>query len=422
MATTTEMRGVATYDSRAQRWTASGESWHLSAIDGAKARITFAEPMALGESGDLAPTDYSLVVTPRGLPPAGVSLDVGNVAEDGFDVTWRGCSDHPGSFTLSFQVSGVKSDPVPDDRDLTRSESIGDVHAARMLFQYEAKYGTVSVMSSASIESKETVEKKIAALSEGAAALESEIGKEEDPAKKAELRESLRDSREKLSRQKRILKNSVRYWDSAKRFGELWGAYAAGEQEKALGGKYVPICTGGGPGIMYAVASGARSQNAQVLGIDTKFGNDEFHDLKDDYTLPSNIRLRMNDFAVREAALINYSNVILFWPGGYGTCWEVCETLSKIQTHRLRKRRIKAIFVHSEFWKPFFELVAHFREYGTVNAWGDRIKIPGVDDELPDVAYIAELVDTPEDAFARARSFVEELNARNELVLGVEAV
>ena len=49
------------------------------------------------------------------------------------------------------------------------------------------------------------------------------------------------------------------------------------------------------------------------------------------------------------------------------------------------------------------------REYGTVNSYGDRIKTPGVDDRLPDDAYVAEVVDTAEEAFVKSKEFVEQL-------------
>ena len=220
-----------------------------------------------------------------------------------------------------------------------------------------------------------------------------------------------------MDRHKKIVAHSSKYWDSALKFGELWGKYAAQEQEKALGGCYVPLCTGGGPGIMRAVAQGARSQHAHVIGIDCQFGYDNFFNLKDSYSVYSNQRLRMNNFSIREGVLINYSHVILFWPGGFGTAWEVCETLSKISTNHLRRNRIKAIFVHREYWEPFFKFVDLMRENGAINSYGDLIKIPGVEDKLSDDAYIAEVVDTPEEAFEKTRVFVEDLYQRNQLTL-----
>jgi hypothetical protein len=56
-------------------------------------------------------------------------------------------------------------------------------------------------------------------------------------------------------------------------------------------------------------------------------------------------------------------------------------------------------------------------EHGAINCYGDRIKIPGVDDQLPDEAYIAEVADGPQEAFEKTRAFVEELYRKNQLSL-----
>jgi predicted Rossmann-fold nucleotide-binding protein len=168
---------------------------------------------------------------------------------------------------------------------------------------------------------------------------------------------------------------------------------------------------------MRAAAQGARNQDAHVIGIDCQFGIDNFFNLKDTYSVTSNQRLRMNNFSIREGVLINYSHVILFWPGGFGTAWEVYETLSKIQTNHLRRHRTKAIFVHAEYWQPLFNCINHMREHGAINSYGDRIKIPGIDDQLPDEAYLAEVANGPEEAFEKARAFVEELYRKNQLTL-----
>ncbi len=61
------------------------------------------------------------------------------------------------------------------------------------------------------------------------------------------------------------------------------------------------------------------------------------------------------------------------------------------------------------------------RDYGTVNSYGDRIKIPGVDDQLPDDAYVAEVVDTAEEAFKKAKEFIENLSEKGDLILRNES-
>jgi hypothetical protein len=57
------------------------------------------------------------------------------------------------------------------------------------------------------------------------------------------------------------------------------------------------------------------------------------------------------------------------------------------------------------------------REHGAINSYGDRIKIPGVDDQLPDEAYLAEVASGPEEAFEKTKEFVEKLYKKNQLTL-----
>lgn len=86
----------------------------------------------------------------------------------------------------------------------------------------------------------------------------------------------------------------------------------------------------------------------------------------------------------------------------------------------MQRRRIKAIFVHKEYWEPFFAFVKQMQTYGTINQYGDLIKGIGMDDTLPDDAYVAEVVDSAEEAFEKTKQFVEFLADNNDLVLRKE--
>ena len=395
-----------------------------SVIDPLTFKVEFAEELAAG---------YSLTL--QGISEGRRSI-LNVVAAD---VTGKGFTailiaqegDLPEIVGFSFAVSGTMASEIPDDRRIAKEQHIEDIHAIEIVLNHEAEFGFITVMASASIESREQTEKDIQSqekkVQEADAALQA-ASELEKPAKELALKRA----HIKLERFHKLLK-AVPYWESALEFGRLWGSYSANEQKTRLGGRYVPICTGGGPGIMRAVAVGARERGAQVLGIDAVFNNDEYFRLNADLTpitgenplfshfsIASNVRLRCNDFSIREAALINYAYVILFWPGGYGTAWEVFETLCKIQTNHLRRWRTKAIFVHREFWEPLFYAIARMRDVGTINAYGDRIRIPGIDDlseEAADGAYVAEVVDSAEEAFHVTKAYVESLYNSNRLSL-----
>lgn len=384
--------------------------------------VTFAEQLQPG---------YELHVSALAEGRLGVigSL-VTEVSGNGFTVSLTGAEgDLPEVLGFCFEAIGQTVVDVPDDRRLATSHAIEDIHAVETVLNHEAEFGFVCVMASASIEAIESTQvaivKQEGVIQTATAALAAATVANRD-----RLALALKKARIKLERLRKI-EAAAKYWDSALEFGRLWGKYSTEEQKASLNGRYVPICTGGGPGIMRAAAIGAREMGAQVIGIDSVFNNDENYKFNiplqpisglnpraSHHSLASNVRLICNDFSIRESALINYASVVLFWPGGFGTCWEAFETLSKIQTGHLRRWRTKAIFVHREFWQPLFDVIAHFRDIGTVNAYGDRIFIPGVDDdplEYADGAYIAEVVDTPQEAFARTREYVELLSRENKL-------
>lgn len=404
-----EVYGTIYYDVKNQLWIGKSSGWWIGMSQTNRVTVHFENPFSLDES-----RKYRIIIS--NICGNG-QFEVQNIMADSFDMVCVSCQED--LCGAAFTAVGEQEAYYFDDKNLTNEESTADIYASSLLLDYEAKYGYVSVMGSASIKSGENLNDRIELLQSKNDNLENILSENSSIIADTELTSRINLNKIRIERQKK-LKESTKYYESAKRFGELWGEYCTGEQKEKLNGCYVPLCTGGGPGIMEAAAKGAREKNAQVIGIDCPFGNDEYFDLKDSCYLNSNVRLRMNNFAIREGVLINYSHVILFWPGGYGTTWEVCETLSKLQTKHLRKRRIKAIFVHSDYWQPFFDLVAHMRDYGTVNEYGDRIKIPGIDDKLSDDAYIAEVVDTAEEAFAKTKEFIENLSKNGDLILRKE--
>jgi predicted Rossmann-fold nucleotide-binding protein len=407
-----ELYGTLFFDPSTDQWAGSGTGWWIDKTDKNKVKIAFEEPITFDPRQPSKTKSYNLSTS--NMNQNGM-LHTYQVNENGFILEWSNYTED--TCIASFRVVGNKVCFVPNDRNLHAQESVADIYAAELLFNYEAKYGVVTAMGSGTISCSDLAEEKLGILGTHIDEVKSAIVEENDPFSKKLLQDRLHKTKLRMDRHQKIIERSAKYWDSALEFGRLWGHYSANEQEKELGGCYIPLCTGGGPGIMQAAAQGAREENAHVIGIDCQFGVDNFFNLKDTYSVHSNQRLRLNNFSIRESVLINYSHVILFWPGGFGTVWEVFETLSKIQTNHLRKHRVKAIFVHQQYWEPLFRLIDHLREHGAINSYGDRVKIPGVDDQLPDEAYIAEVVDDPVEAFEKTRAYVEDLYHKNQLTL-----
>lgn len=407
-----ELNGTIFFEPTTNQWTGSGTGWWIDKAEEHTAKIAFEEPITFDFQQLSKKKSYSLIVSNMN---QNGKVYTHHVDDKGFIIGWKDYSNE--TCSASFQVVGTKSCFVPNDRNLETQESVADIYASELLFSYEAKYGVITLMGSGTISCEDIESERLNILNNHFHQMNMELENENDPFARKLLQDRLNNLIRKIERHQKIIENSARYWDSALKFGELWGHYSATEQANILGGCYVPLCTGGGPGIMRAAAQGARSKHAHVIGIDCQFGVDNFFNLKDTYSIYTNQRLRLNNFSIREGVLINYSHVILFWPGGFGTAWEVFETLSKIQTNHLRKHRTKAIFVHSEYWEPVFKFIDSMREHGAINSYGDRIKIPDIDDQLPDEAYIAEVVNDPVEAFEKTRAFIEELYKKNQLTL-----
>lgn len=395
------------YDVKKNMWSGEGKGWWLSNSNTNHVKVNFESPFSLD-----AVKKYRIQLSST---CGSGQFEVQNAGVENFDIVCVSYEDE--LCGVAFAAVGEQSAYFYDDRNLSNEASVADVYASSLLLDYEAKYGYIGLMGSASISSKENLINRVKSLESKNANFKEIVSDGSSIVSAEEMKERMELNKIRMHRQEKLQSKSAKYYDSAYTFGKLWGQYCVKEQRLALNGCHVPLCTGGGPGIMEAAAKGAREQHAQVIGIDCPFGNDDFFSLEGSSDLYSNMRLRMNNFAIREGVLLNYSHVLLFWPGGYGTLWEVCETLSKLQTKHLRRRRTKAIFVHSEYWKPFFELVAQMREFGTINSYGDRIKIPGVDDQLPDDAYVAEVVETAEEAFEKTRDFVKMLAENGDLIL-----
>ncbi|MBU1403841.1 MAG: TIGR00730 family Rossman fold protein [Proteobacteria bacterium] len=102
------------------------------------------------------------------------------------------------------------------------------------------------------------------------------------------------------------------------------------------------IITGGGPGIMAAANKGAAIAEGLSIGLNI---NLPFEQEPNPFT---NVPLSFKYFFVRKVMFIKYSMAFIGMPGGFGTMDELFESLTLIQTRRVK--RFPVILVGSEFW------------------------------------------------------------------------
>jgi hypothetical protein len=142
-----------------------------------------------------------------------------------------------------------------------------------------------------------------------------------------------------------------RYYEEARQLGRLIGSHSDDQR--------LVVMTGGGPGIMEAANRGAHDSGALNIGLNIVLPHEQ---LPNPYITPE-LNFQFHYFAIRKMHLIMRAKSLVAFPGGFGTLDELFETLTLIQTGKVR--RIPVLLFGREFW----ERVIHFQalvEEGTI--------------------------------------------------------
>ena len=109
------------------------------------------------------------------------------------------------------------------------------------------------------------------------------------------------------------------------------------------------IMTGGGPGIMEAAPRGAKSVGGKTIGCNIVLPEEQ----KPNPYLDVVVTFR--HFFVRKVLLVKYSYAFVVMPGGAGTMDELFETMTLIQTGKIKEFPIVVFGV--EYWKPLKDML-----------------------------------------------------------------
>jgi hypothetical protein len=135
------------------------------------------------------------------------------------------------------------------------------------------------------------------------------------------------------------------------------------------------IITGGGPGIMEAANKGAMDAGGVSIGLNISLPHEQ------DANPYANFPLNFKYFFVRKVMFMKYSMAFICMPGGFGSLDELFESLTLIQTQRVKPFPI--VLVGSSFWN------------GLVNWIKDTLLKQG--NISKEDIFLFEVLDKPED-------------------------
>jgi uncharacterized protein (TIGR00730 family) len=121
----------------------------------------------------------------------------------------------------------------------------------------------------------------------------------------------------------------------------------ARETARLVGDAGMAVITGGGPGVMEAANRGARDARAASIGLNIEL---PFEQGLNPYV---DIGLEFHYFFARKVMFVRYASGFVVFPGGFGTLDELFESLTLIQTGKVRN--FPVVLVGSDYWCDLLE-------------------------------------------------------------------
>lgn len=180
-----------------------------------------------------------------------------------------------------------------------------------------------------------------------------------------------------LKTAERALRLAV-YYEEARKLGRLLTELAHREKLDSL-----VVVTGGGPGIMEAANRGACEAGGKSMGLNIVLPHEQS---PNPYITPE-LCFQFHYFAIRKMHFLMRAKALVACPGGYGTLDELFETLTLIQTKKIKPMPV--LLMGEQYWRELinFDLLV---DEGMIS---------------PEDLDLFHYVDSAEDAVQKMRDF-----------------
>ncbi len=140
-------------------------------------------------------------------------------------------------------------------------------------------------------------------------------------------------------------RRQLAWYQEARRFARL-----VTEAGQGAGRCELVVVTGGGPGIMEAGNRGATEAGGKTIGLSIVLPREQ----APNRWITPDLSFQFHYFGIRKMQFLMRAKALAVFPGGFGTLDELFETLTLVQTRKIR--RLPILLFHRAFW----DRVVHF--------------------------------------------------------------
>ena len=231
------------------------------------------------------------------------------------------CSETPQTLSDSYRLSYLDTQFLMRD-ELRPVRLQLELLKPELLQQEHGIHATVVIFGGSRVLEEKEAEKKVA---------EAEKNVRENPSDQVLV--------QKLNVARRLLAKA-HYYEKSRKLGRILS-----EKCHARTGCRLVVITGGGPGIMEAANRGGHDVGAKTMGLNIVLP----HEQHPNPYITTELSFQFHYFSIRKMHFLLRAQALIAFPGGFGTLDELFETLTLIQTKKIKP--LPVLLFGKDFWE-----------------------------------------------------------------------